>query len=509
VDVEGKGPEGKTEVPKETANAESKKGDNGDEGDKAGKTDAAKATDANKVAKTDAAIKAIKSQKPAPELNYEVYTKFWALQEVLHTPERAVEKADSWGSFYRSVQDVLSVFKKYPGHDGVTPCWGPPESMPLRYAPRANALQVQLDDTGFRQQFLIQVLIACQALEQDSSLRRAETGGLLAKQSDFVRRQFKDLKTACETELDRCKPGLADTMRKVLEREAHWVSWKAHSCREFEHESQEMLAAKPVTVDKMPLKPEKPQREKISLKPYIGGMMKTLKDPAWVLPADLPAKSDKLAERMRARTMKRMCDKRMDRLLEEDKPENGIEDEYKMKNNKIYMWQSRRLYCHQHLRVYVQKDAQNRTDFMDFLKLARGMPVAPLPNAKPDAKASAKEAEASSASEKPQGGPLPAAIDRPPGALGLPDEISNGVPTEKPDKTVGKAEAKATEKPVDRPPEKTAEKPGEKASNKAGQPKKAEVAEAESVVVEKRKDAGGDGPPAKKTKIAENKPDQK
>merc|ERR1712100_230333 len=95
---------------------------------------------------------------------------------------------------------------------------------------------------------------------------------------------------------------------------------------------------------------------------------------------------------MRTNHMKRMCDRRMDRLLDEDNPENGIEDEYKMKNNKVYMWQSRRLYCHQHLRIYGQKDAQNRTDFMDFLKLARGMPVAPLPNAKPDTNAVVSEA---------------------------------------------------------------------------------------------------------------------
>jgi len=78
---------------------------------------------------------------------------------------------------------------------------------------------------------------------------------------------------------------------------------------------------------------------------------------------------------MRPQMMSRMCDDYLDRLIEEEKPENEIEEEYKAKRNKVFMWQCRRLFCQQYLHVYAKKDVGGKTDFMDFVRMVKGGPA--------------------------------------------------------------------------------------------------------------------------------------
>merc|ERR1712151_246821 len=76
---------------------------------------------------------------------------------------------------------------------------------------------------------------------------------------------------------------------------------------------------------------------------------------------------------MRRYTTKQMCDAYLDRLIEEDDPKNEIEEDYKAKGNKVLMWQCRRLFCQQHLRIYAQKELNNKPDFMDAVRLVKGV----------------------------------------------------------------------------------------------------------------------------------------
>ena len=68
---------------------------------------------------------------------------------------------------------------------------------------------------------------------------------------------------------------------------------------------------------------------------------------------------------------------------------------YKSKYNKAFMWQSRRLFGRHHLRVFAKKaplrvlsdglgwqEVYGKTDFMDFLRCARGRN--PVPEPKPE-----------------------------------------------------------------------------------------------------------------------------
>ncbi|CAE8629786.1 unnamed protein product, partial [Polarella glacialis] len=132
-----------------------------------------------------------------PVVDYELYKSFWGLQEPLQFAEKLFEKPDSWLSFHSSLSKLLTLFVKYPAQDNETQPWAEQEPAPLRQAPRSRGLGVQLDDPGFRQQFLTQVLIAFQAMEQEVS-SRGKTGGIIAVQSDSIRKEYAELKRLVE-----------------------------------------------------------------------------------------------------------------------------------------------------------------------------------------------------------------------------------------------------------------------------------------------------------------------
>merc|ERR1719277_2773808 len=104
------------------------------------------------------------------------------------------------------------------------------------------------------------------------------------------------------------------------------------------------------------------------LQPHLSMLLKTLKNPNWRVQAEAAPDDEESIKAMRPHAMRSMCDSYLDRLIEEDKPENGIEDEYKAKKNKVFMWQARRLFCQQYLRTYAQKSSEAKVDFMDYVR---------------------------------------------------------------------------------------------------------------------------------------------
>lgn len=351
--------------------------------------DAAKATEAPKEdAVTDGTVTipddggeaAPEEKKPAAEaasslgqdsaVDYGLYKSFWGLQEALHYPERLFERKETWTSFHKALLAVLKLFLKYPLQDNVKVPWTPPEPHPARQAPRARALRSQLDDPGFRQQFLTQVLIAFQALERDN-----RKDALISRQTDTTKAQLSSLKKMCGEALGELREGFPELLRHVLDREQQWVAWKSSGCREFERESLEMLHAKITPADVLPEGRETAGLTKPRLAPYLNTVLKTLKDPKWrAMPTAKPTDDEEAVKDMRAHALKRMCDEALDRLVEEDKPENGIEEEYKAKKNKVFMWQSRRLFCQQHLRTYAKMEGTvAKTDFMYFVRHVKGV----------------------------------------------------------------------------------------------------------------------------------------
>jgi len=355
-----------------------------------------------------------------PEVDGAFYRSLWRLQESLQYPERIADKADTWKPFQQVVSKLLGLFKKYPVQDPRRQPWTEPEPMPLRMAPRADALRAQLDDPTFRQQLLTQILIAFQALEQDASTKLGLHPGLIHKErneksdksSKHIKDEFEQLKKACEAALEQTRPGFTKMLKHVLEREAHWLEWKGFGCREFERESMDMLFAKATPYDALGKNLTKEAPAKPKLAPHIQSMLKTLRDPQWkVSTAVETTDSEEAAKQMQTGRLARMCEANMDTLIDEDKPENDIEDEYKKKRNKVYMWQSRRLFCQQYLDIFAKKENHNKQDFMEFVSYVRDPPKPAATTAEGE-KAAAQTAVAPSGSPEGEEGE-PAQEDEP------------------------------------------------------------------------------------------------
>jgi len=383
--------------------------------DREAETDAAFAVHAAPAAALDAAPAAEAAPSPNlgvvegaaslgsdPALDAQFYKSFWGLQESLQYPEKLFDKG-CWQPFYEVLSKLLTLFLKYPAPDFTRQPWAPPDPAPLRHAPRARALGVQLDDPCFRQQFLTQALVAFQALENETSTRRTE--GQLSKQPDSIKSEFNGLKKVLEAALNQTRKGFDRTLKHILEREAHWVAWKSFGCREFERQSLEMLNGRIARPDELSSDLTSSRSAKPKFEPYISSLLRTLKDPQWKVPAPSSSSdSEAAAKAMRQYSMRGMCDSYLDRLIEEEKPETGIEEEYMARRNKVFMWQTRRLFAHQYLRTYSQKEVQFHPDFMDFVRSAKGLPPktpppAPGAKAKEEGEVGATEGGSSAAAE--------------------------------------------------------------------------------------------------------------
>jgi len=307
-------------------------------------------------------------------VTFELYRSFWSLQEALHFPEKIFDRPDGWKVFHKTLSDVLALFLKHPVQDHAHQPWTPPEPAPLRHAPRGRALPVQLDDPGFREQFLIQAMIAFHALDVDASSYRKD---IMSRQGTQTQKEFQALRRTCEKALEQTREGFPTLLRHLFEREGHWVAWKAFGCREFKHESLEMLNAKIEPADCLPEKPASLKAPKIQMPPHVRSMLGTLKDPKWNLPKEhQPVEEGKedTADDIRQNMLRKLCDTYLDRLLEEDDPKNEVEDEYKAKKNKVFMWQARRLFAQKHLRAYSARDASTtKSDFMDYVRAVKGI----------------------------------------------------------------------------------------------------------------------------------------
>ncbi|CAE7454379.1 THO1 [Symbiodinium natans] len=350
-----------------------------------------------------------------PNLQYSDYTGFWALQESLQVVEKLFEKPENWKHFHAAMTKLLKQFEKYPTSAEQREPWTPPEPAPQRQVCRARAFRVQMDDPQLRIQFLTQVLIAFQALEQDVSSRRDRPGGLISTQPDSIHAQLKEIRSCIEKVLTQTRASVGTMVTHVLARESHWVNWKGMGCREWEHDSLEMLTGKAQEIDVVGTTVSFPKYDKPKLDPTIRDLLKEVKD--FTPPVIQPPRTDSEGNpEPCALELRRIGEQGLDRHEGDEDPANGIEEEYKAKYNKAFMWQSRRLFGRHHIRVYARKEVSGKTDFMDFVRSARNRnPPPPEPAKEPEVASatSASAAPAPAAVATAAATPAPAAAEAP------------------------------------------------------------------------------------------------
>ncbi|XP_078046919.1 THO complex 1-like protein Hpr1 isoform X2 [Augochlora pura] len=200
-----------------------------------------------------------KSESKVP-IDYNLYRKFWALQDFFRNPNQCYQKM-YWKVFSAHASSVLSAFssfkleeqRNYPttsikvdssmeGSHKETPYFA-------KYLTNQKLLELQLSDSNFRRYVLLQFLILFQYLNSTvkfkaflaSGYETSETHELKPDQIDWVK-ATTDQVYALLSETPPDGPTFAETVKNILKREEHWNSWKNEGCPPFKRPASDSTA---------------------------------------------------------------------------------------------------------------------------------------------------------------------------------------------------------------------------------------------------------------------------
>ncbi|KAH9363704.1 hypothetical protein HPB48_002017 [Haemaphysalis longicornis] len=167
----------------------------------------------------------------AVPVDYNLYRKFWSLQESFRQPTLCYSKVH-WRQF-TTASNVLSVFGSFKLDDVNTAKWALPQSS-TSDGSRCIAfqlLELELSDSNFRRYVLVQFLILFQYLQ--STVRfKLDSHVLTEEQTTWVKNtQAQVYKLLEETPPDGA--GFASRIKHILQREESWNAWKNEGCPDF------------------------------------------------------------------------------------------------------------------------------------------------------------------------------------------------------------------------------------------------------------------------------------
>ncbi|XP_071451674.1 THO complex subunit 1 isoform X2 [Hetaerina americana] len=306
--------------------------------------------------------------EPKLKIDYNLYRKFWALQDVFRNPNQCYNKVQ-WKAFSLHASNVLSAFSSFKLED----------LQGKRKRPQANArdidaqsqqyfakfltnqklLDLQLSDSNFRRYVLLQFLILFQYL--NSSVKfRPEIHEMKPEQSDWVK-ETTDLIYRLLAETPPDGTAFAQAVRHILKREEHWNSWKNEGCPVFQKPNQAPVGSEdsggdesPIVSDKEAAKDKRPKaggpirnkfshkhlgdqiREASTMSRYLMGNVELTR--LWNLnPNNLDACKSK------ERDFLPSLENYFEEAIMQSDPASMIENEYKRVNDGNFGWRALRL----------------------------------------------------------------------------------------------------------------------------------------------------------------------
>ncbi|CAK9799633.1 THO complex subunit 1 [Anthophora quadrimaculata] len=182
-----------------------------------------------------------KSETKVP-IDYNLYRKFWALQDFFRNPNQCYSKMH-WKVFSAHASSVLSAFSSFKLEEqrNYPSTWvkvdssmeGSHKETPYfaKYLTNQKLLELQLSDSNFRRYVLLQFLILFQYLNSTVKFK-AETHELKPDQVDWVKATTEQVYSLL-TETPPDGPRFAETVKNILKREEHWNAWKNEGCPPF------------------------------------------------------------------------------------------------------------------------------------------------------------------------------------------------------------------------------------------------------------------------------------
>ncbi|XP_035780667.1 THO complex subunit 1-like [Anopheles albimanus] len=215
---------------------------------------------------TDEGDAADDSEESKLKIDYNLYCKFWALQDFFRNPNQCYNKVQ-WKTFATHAGSVLAAFSSFKleehrstGSAKLTEGGTPSADCPpmdvdqireagahffAKFLTNPKLLSLQLADSNFRRSVLVQFLILFQYLNSTVKFK-ADAHVLTQAQSDWL----KETETVVYRLLEESPPNgkkFAETVRHMLTREELWNSWKNEGCKEFKRPEAVLDDAAPAT----------------------------------------------------------------------------------------------------------------------------------------------------------------------------------------------------------------------------------------------------------------------
>lgn len=278
-------------------------------------------------------------------VDFNLYRKFWALQDYFRNPTQCYNNTVAWKTFAANTKEVLNVFRSLK-LEHVT--WkkkakelkdlqGSDSKDVARYFAKfltnEKLLDLQLSDSNFRRTILVQMLIICQYLV--GNVKFKSTNQVLNEsQSNWVKETTTQVyELLRETPPDGEK--FANAVEHILEREENWISWKNEGCPSFIKERSEEES-----------KPQPLRKRKVSIGDEVASGWRSKKvllgsselTRLWNLcPDNLEAcKADN-------RVFLPTLEEYFTEAIEQADPDAMVEDEYKVIKNGNFGWRALRL----------------------------------------------------------------------------------------------------------------------------------------------------------------------
>ncbi|XP_045495880.1 THO complex subunit 1 [Colias croceus] len=189
----------------------------------------------------------IEDDKNKLTIDYNLYCRFWSLQEFFRNPNTCYNKIQ-WKTFVAHSGSVLSAFSSYKLeaielqksklnrlktiNTDVEMKESKEQHYFAKFLTNQKLLELQLSDSNFRRCVLIQFLILFQYLTSSVKFK-LESQELKTDQSEWVQETTNIIyKLLSETPPDgKC---FVECVKSILKREEHWNSWKNDGCPEFQ-----------------------------------------------------------------------------------------------------------------------------------------------------------------------------------------------------------------------------------------------------------------------------------
>ncbi|KAL6067978.1 THO complex subunit 1 [Balamuthia mandrillaris] len=277
---------------------------------------------------------------PEPPVDWQFYRTFWGLQSFFQDPNSAY-LPNKWPQLVSGMTSVLEAFKRNPispqeaassaalstaeraNYCAATKCYF------TKYLTSSRLLRLQMKDPWFRRHVLVQFLILFQALRVISENNRKTSNSVMTKEQ---RSEVAVLTRETKNMLIETPPGgkkFTATVYNILKRENNWIYWKQQGCKSFERPPLSPSDAIPVPQPRTNL--GKKQGAPAALRRLWGTDDPDNKRLLEAL---------KSAERIKAPSSFREA---LEPLAEQMDPDAGIEEEYLLTKDKVFVWKTMRV----------------------------------------------------------------------------------------------------------------------------------------------------------------------